>query len=280
MLNLKSFYFSALKCAIFLIVCFFVFVSKSFAQVVINEFYTSTSNDWVELYNTSEGSINISGWSLKDNTSTMKTIAATSSAVINGRGFFIVEVSNRLNKDKDEVHLFDSSNQERDSWSYNDEVADNISFGRKPDGGSWHRLQPLSKETSNNDSSIVDPTPTPSPTPTSTPTPTSSPIPSPSLSPNPTSSPEPNSTPEREIKEEIEEASFTGEVLGATESSQAAKTEEQPEEDKKRSKKHLILPFAIIGSGLLFLLAGSFPFVRNFVKKKINKKKQSKSAIL
>ena len=125
------------------------------------------------------------------------------------------------------------------------------------------------------------PSPSPSPTPTPTPTPSSTTEPSPTLS--STASPKPSSKSENKIEEESsfakatedEETDFTGEVLGATESSQSsfAETSEDKEENKKESKKHLILPFAIIGSGLLLLVAGSFPFLKNFIKNIRNKKK-------
>ena len=54
----------------------FLFCANSNAQIVINEYSSATStflddyneeSDWVELYNTSDAEVNLSGWHLSDN---------------------------------------------------------------------------------------------------------------------------------------------------------------------------------------------------------------------
>lgn len=241
----------------------FLFLPRAvFAQVVINEFYTPTSDDWVELYNTSDDPLDISGWSLSDNTSSIGTIKE---ATISGKGFFIVEVGRRLNKDKDEVHLFDSLSEEKDFWSYADEVSSDVSFGRMPDGGSWGICQTLTKEETNScilptstPTPMVAPEPTPTPTPkSSTPTPTpKTPTPTPTIkigSPTPT----PKkvrliSTMSGEVLGEGEEATTAFYPLEATEGA-------EPDEEATPSSKKLWLPklFLVLGSVILFGVAFS-----------------------
>lgn len=68
-------------------------------DVLINEFMfnPSSGNDWVELYNQGQGdtgvSVDLTGWTLVDNTSTMITLSGT----LPPGGFLAFDVSNRLN---------------------------------------------------------------------------------------------------------------------------------------------------------------------------------------
>ena len=50
-----------------IIVSLFIFVPNVSAQVVINEFSSTDSSDWIEIYNTSSTDVvNLSGWVIKD----------------------------------------------------------------------------------------------------------------------------------------------------------------------------------------------------------------------
>lgn len=95
--------------------------------------------------------------------------------------------------------------------------------------------------------------------------PSPSPSPSPSLNSSSTSSlkPSPSFQKKTEDLEEFEEASFTGGVLGETESDQATESEES--EDKKPFKPSF--PLIIILTGLSFLGMASFPLVKPKIKK-------------
>lgn len=248
---------------LFLVFLFFFFSFLVFplsclaADVLINEFYTpTTSDDWVELYNSSDSSIDLSGWYLEDNTS---NIASISEASISAKGFAVFGVGNRLNKDGDEVKLFDNSNNLQDSWSYTENPGDNICFGRNGDGGGWHRLSPCTKGGSNNSSNIVDPSPSPSPSPEPSEEPEDpSPSPSPStaavlsVSPNPV-------VKKKEVKEEIEREEFTGEVFGVEDEKE--KEEEEKETEKEEGFK-FTLPVFFILSGVGFIGIASFPFLK------------------
>lgn len=249
-----------------LICLFFIFASSCFASdILINEFYThTTDNDWIELYNTTDNPIDLTGWYLQDETSKMETL---NEASFSAKSFLLVNVGNRLNNGGDTVKLFNSSSDLKDSWSYSQDPGDNICFGRSADGGAWHRLSPCTQGGSNNSSSIVDPSPSPSPSPT--PASEASPSPSPSpetdpvsaspspktvvtttrkVSPKPSPLPSPSPSPEEE------------QILGEDTSHRENKEEENKEEEK--GKFQLSLPIVISGAGGLLLLAASFPFLK------------------
>jgi len=140
-------------------------VSPAFASsVVINEFMAnpSSGNDWVELYNPTASSIDLTNWILVDSTSTMKTL----SGIITAGGFTAFDVSTRLNKTSDSIYLKDPTNT-IDSYSYTTEPTTDVSIGRSPDGGSWANLASSSKGSSNGS---VTSTPSPSPSPSTAPT--------------------------------------------------------------------------------------------------------------
>jgi hypothetical protein len=85
------------------------------ADVVINEFSANGSADWIELYNTTGASIDLTNWELHDSASLMETLGST----IPANGFLVVEVSDRLNANTDEIHLFDDAANPIDSLVYN-----------------------------------------------------------------------------------------------------------------------------------------------------------------
>src|SRR4030042_5593667 len=71
---------------------------KVLAQVVINEFSSATSDDdWVELYNNSGQSVDLSEYSLIDGSSSGNT--KTFSCILAPGGFWVVDWSNKLNND-------------------------------------------------------------------------------------------------------------------------------------------------------------------------------------
>lgn len=102
------------------------------SPVVLNEImpHPSNGNDWVELYNTSDQLVDLSGWSLKDSSSVMKTLSGS----IDGHGFAVFEVSNRLNNAGDTVTLIDAAAATVDSYPYGQDPGVDVSYGRSPDG--------------------------------------------------------------------------------------------------------------------------------------------------
>jgi hypothetical protein len=145
--------------------------------VVINEFLPDlpsevdeTVEEWVELYNQSDQTINLNGWVLKD--AYDNHCLVIENKVISPKGFVVIKrnkSSFSLNNDKDDVRLFTSTASATpiDSFSY-PEVYKNTSWGRIPDGSGAFTNKLIPTPGSSN----LAPTPEPTPTPQSTSTPT------------------------------------------------------------------------------------------------------------
>ncbi|MBI4035450.1 lamin tail domain-containing protein [Candidatus Daviesbacteria bacterium] len=142
-------------------------------SVMLNEIMVEPSegSDWIELYNPTSNSINLSNWVLDDanTTSVMKTL----SGIIETGSFITFDVSERLNKTGDTISLIDSNGTIIDVYNYSNSPGLDKSYGRSPDGGNWSTLATSSKG-SNNGSPLSTPTPTENPSPTSTPNSSSS----------------------------------------------------------------------------------------------------------
>lgn len=140
------------------------------SNVKINEIYsrgTEANPDWIEIYNTSNTQVDLSGYKIYDSggqggTKPKKQFPAGSTLPANG--FFVIEVDDKtssgfgLSSDGETVWL------ENPSGSVIDEIAFpalgvDTSFGRKPDGSSiWSKISPPTKG-AKNDTSIVAPLP-------------------------------------------------------------------------------------------------------------------------
>jgi hypothetical protein len=171
---------------------------SSYAQLVINEFSSYSSDDWVEVYLLPEEtqSVQLSDYRIRDDTASNKIDLDGEIAPGEYKAF---EFSNSLNKDKDNILLYklvEGSEVQIGQISYGptSELCapeEGQSIGRKPDGGSFVRLSSQTKGIANSDNEAACPTPTPSPTPT--PVPTDSPTPAPTE--NPTPKPTKSATP-------------------------------------------------------------------------------------
>ena len=170
----------------------FLFIPKTYAALLINEFSSATPNsDWVEIYNPDNTSVDLSGYILRDSTTTNKkdltgTIAGTSYAVF--------DWDNNLNKDGDTIRLLKTDESPVDQVTYGSSAnvvapSDTQTAGRLPDGSSNWVLFSSATKGSANTAPTVAPTPTPSPT--STPAPSNTPTPTPTKSPTPTPTPTP-----------------------------------------------------------------------------------------
>lgn len=154
--------------------CLLAWPKLVLAQVVINEIMPapSTGNDWVELINQGDQSVNLTSWSVEDSTSAMTTNPAISGQTLPSKGFLVVEVGNRLNNTGDSVKLKNQLGLVVDSFSYTQTTPD-LSWARLPDGSGSFEQSPPSRGTMNQIStSSASPSPAPSPSPSSSPTPT------------------------------------------------------------------------------------------------------------
>ena len=170
-------------CFIIFNIIFVSFFPKiAFAQVVINEFSSSTTNDWVEVYNTGSP-IDISSLALVDGDGNQKDFP---SCILGTNGTYAVDWSNRLDNGGDRMGLL-KDGRLVDCVSYKSgpacegkvidfpDLGDNEFGVRQPEGtGSWVKettatksdnslcavlaLTPTEPTTS---PSILTPTPTP-----------------------------------------------------------------------------------------------------------------------
>jgi len=236
----------------FLPLLFFIFPPIAKAQIVINEFSSGTTSDWIELYNISTQSANLSAYKLMDSGSNDKIL----SGEIASGGFVSFSFSNWLNNDGDSVRLFkEDFLVDLIGYGGNDQVCpagSGESIGRYPDGNSTiERFSGPTRDSSNNSSTLNPcPTPTPTPTPTSTATPTPTPTPTPTKTPTPTPTKTPTSKPSPREEPIVEsETPDNSQILGLREQ---LKTPE-PEEEKTPKKKFPVFPviLIIVGAGLM-----------------------------
>lgn len=245
---------------------FFIFTSKISGQVVINEFSSGSTSDWVEIYNTATDSADLSTYKFKDSTDSNDQIL---SGLLAPGGFTFFTVANHLNNGGDLVRLF-KNEVLVDSVNYGDQggvcVADSSqSIGRSPDGsGVFVRFSAQTQGTANTSSQSSCPTPTPTPTPTQNPTIVPTPTPLKSATPIPTKSPTPRP---------ILTPAPTPEVLG--ESSQTVQTEDpypvetespsstiQPSSGPKKGM--VVMGVVFVGLGVLAVgIAGYAAYVKS-----------------
>ena len=126
--------------------------------IVLNEFVADPcgndcqlqglEGEWVELYNNSDGPIDLEGWYLEDEAShriyVSTSTTLTGSTIIGPKGSnseWLVILLNDciLNNDTDTVKLFNPQHELIDSYYYNGTFEEGKSFARWPDGtGPWY----------------------------------------------------------------------------------------------------------------------------------------------
>ncbi|HUW22098.1 MAG TPA: lamin tail domain-containing protein [Candidatus Bathyarchaeia archaeon] len=152
------------------------------AQIILNEFSATTSDDWVEVYNSSTEAVNLSEYILVDSIDGVKQFSA---CLLLAGGFLAVDWSNRLNNGGDQIKL-KKDGVVVDCVAYKEGPAcggkdidlpelESGQYGvREPEGsGNWVRKSTDTKA-DNSQCLVYSPTPSPTPPPTLTPTPTPS----------------------------------------------------------------------------------------------------------
>jgi hypothetical protein len=144
--------------------------------IVINEFMADNKStiisdqgnygDWIELYNTADYDVDISGMFLTDNLTTYRwqipsnvTIQAHGYLLIWADGNFRVgelHTNFKLDEDGETIALYSTDGSLVDSVEFDEQVED-VSFGRTVDGGSsWnYNIEPTPGEANSVDTSIV-----------------------------------------------------------------------------------------------------------------------------
>ncbi|MBL4755113.1 MAG: CotH kinase family protein [Flavobacteriales bacterium] len=131
----------------------------SYAQVYINEFMASNSvywdpdkqaySDWIELYNKSNDTIDLSGYFLTDNLARPNKWALPNGSLIAPKGYLLVWADNKneglhtsfnLNIRREELGLYDPGLVEIDALQYGSQYR-NLTYGRIGDGSkNWGYL--------------------------------------------------------------------------------------------------------------------------------------------
>ncbi len=145
---------------------------QGFAQVLINEFMAANSSaindpdnnesaDWIELFNSSSASINISGYYLTDNLGNADKWAIPTGTIIPGNGYLVIwadgtdtlmHASFKLSSAGEELGFFDPNLSAIDSFVYSTQQTD-ISYGRQTDGSTnWGWFSTSTPGASNNTS--------------------------------------------------------------------------------------------------------------------------------
>ncbi len=87
--------------------------------------------EWVELFNKNDFSVNLSGWKIKDSAGAIKTYILPENSKINGKGYFVIKRPDSkitLNNDGDTLELIKPD----------DLIADKINFGKSESGSSFN----------------------------------------------------------------------------------------------------------------------------------------------
>lgn len=175
----------------FLFTLLFIIPTRVLAsEIVINEIMAKPSTgekEWIEIYNPTSSSVDLTGWVIQEKTATTETFNSYNlTGSLNSDSFYIYEFSNsKLNDGGDTINLINPQGGLIDTYSYTD-APRGKTYARIPNGANWSNDVTPSKESTN-------PTPSPTPTPTSapTPTPTTTPSSSPTTTPIPTASAKP-----------------------------------------------------------------------------------------
>ncbi|HBW51624.1 MAG TPA: hypothetical protein DEF47_17160 [Herpetosiphon sp.] len=158
-------------------------------QVVLNEFLAipSSGSEFVELYNPTQSTIDLSGWAVDDIEGGSSPKILPTPTLLAPNAWLVVSLSNVLNNSGDQVRLLNPTGQIIDHYSYTS-VSAGLSWSRIPDGiGSW---QAATTPTPGSANSQITPTIIPTNTATTAPSSTSTVI----IQPSNTSSPQPSPT--------------------------------------------------------------------------------------
>lgn len=182
-------------CVINLTLC----VTRSFAQVVINEFLVDPQPQAVELINTGSENVDISNWYIDDSGGTTYFTIVANTLLLPHSCMVFYSDFNLNRSSQDTIRLFNSasspsSSSPLDSFFYKSSPGPGISFFRVPDGAETWATGEATLGKSNETDVSCEVLPTETPQPTNTPTATTKPSQS-SPTPTPTSSPTQTPTP-------------------------------------------------------------------------------------
>lgn len=265
--------------SVLILFVFFLSPRVADAALLINEFSSSTTSDWVELINMGTEELDLSEYLIMDEDNNK---VSNMSGVLEAGEIISFGFSNRLNNAGDIVRLYYVGSDTK-------ELVDEIpygrpgqvclpsvegSIGRYPDGSSTiERFEVHTRDLSNDDAKLA-PCPTPTPIPTNTQSPTSIPTPVPTTI--PTATPVPTNTPlptESQVQEDgnvfgqASENRDNVDILGIREEIQKDVSVDD-EIDEEGGTANFIYAGLMIFGGLSFMGAGVYPAARKLLEKR------------
>src|SRR5215207_4805596 len=106
-------------------------------QVLINEVLPSSGTEWVELYNTTDSTLNIGYCVIDDSVDGSPAYQIPASTLIPARGFWTLDRVTYFNNPGDDVRfLKEDASTVLDNYTYENPIPD-LSWYRFPDGGNW-----------------------------------------------------------------------------------------------------------------------------------------------
>lgn len=167
-----------MKILIFATLLFFLCTTTANAQVVLSEVYpapTSEETEWIELFNTSDVAVDISGWKLFEHFSNKNELTTFANIQIEPYGFIVFELpTNKLNNTEEKITLEDNLAITKSEIHYtNSESQKSFSFLFLSETliGEILQLGIPTKNTKNPTEPVATPQVTVPPSPTNTPLP-------------------------------------------------------------------------------------------------------------
>lgn len=218
--------------------------SYSTGDLVITEVmpYPEDSDEWIEIYNTTDKVIELSNFQIDDSEGGSKP-STFSKYQLSPLQFFVYYSSSVFNNSGDSVRIL-QNNQVIDSYTYPTAVK-GVSFA-KDQSGNWQKTTDPTPGEENSIQLPVTPTPTPQITPTAKPSPTAKPTPTPKIKKSP-----------------------TPKILSAKTSIGTASAKEKSDIEQNKSKNNY-MPFYLATSAVSLSFLGHTVYVSN--RKKIHKK--------
>lgn len=251
---------------------FFPSVSFAAGSVVINEFLPAPSSgnpEWVELYNPTSSTIDLSDYYFDDDTSFDSDAGSSTkvalSGLLNPQASCYIDLSSFLNNNGDTATILKTDGSVTDSYQYTQTTQDK-SYARVPDGEQWQANQIPTKSSSR--CADLAPTPLP-PTPTVTPTlitePSSPPTPSPTTQPSSTPRPpSPSGIPTAPSSISSTPTSIEGSVLASTNNITQSNPDSSPTLGASLPESHAWqtrLPLILILSGTGLVIGFGVPLL-------------------
>lgn len=268
-----------------ILLLFHAFTSQAIAQVVINEVFPNPSGEsselteFVELYNTSgTEQVDLGGYVLVDAKDNSYEIAEETFIDPIGFVFFTkADTGIGLNNGEETISLKNKLDEEVDSFTYSDTEEDK-SWSRYPDGigifySSTIPTMNFANASPPTSTPTLTPTPTKTPTPTNTAKPTSTLTPTPSLIPTKKVIPTPteNGTLADEYSGNNETNYDSGseeKVLSVRQEINTSEDDDQVLDYEKDKTSFPVAALAIILGGVSFIVAGTFPHLKQRLKER------------